>query len=200
MAKSKKNIGDIIAQEFKVQNNNEENDQIDEITQSMDNALKAKSDKNEQNNNLVKDADINQEDNISHNMSNQQNSNDVHDAQSTEDIYHDDNILNSENVKHGKNTHSVHIEHVSNTTNIDNNDQDTEVILQTKKMYNTQNEHIETRRFTLIIPIKIYKKIKTIASIKQISVIKTILLAVEKFITENKELIERYNKVMNIQN
>ena len=110
-----------------------------------------------------------------------QKSEDVQNTQLTQIIQSDDVIHKADNVYDtyfNEFTHDIKIEHNQNTQ-ID---------------HNTSND---TRRFSLIISTSLNKEIKTIASIKQISVIKAILLAVEKYISENKETIEKYNNFIN---
>ena len=52
-----------------------------------------------------------------------------------------------------------------------------------------------TRRFTLVLSESHFENIKVIASLKQISITKAMLLAIEKYTNANKGVIEKYKSI-----
>ena len=63
-----------------------------------------------------------------------------------------------------------------------------------KAQITTNKNRTETRRFSLIVPENLFLNIKTIASIRQISVNKAIIEAIELFVHERMGIINKYNE------
>ena len=95
---------------------------------------------------------------------------------------------------------------IANNTNeqYDTSEHITNAAENAKKEYgvqHTQDEHnthigsTDNRRFSLILPEKLFEDVKVMASLKQSSVTKVILVALEKYTNENNEIIERYKNI-----